>query len=273
MVTMKPVERDLTFLDHPDMLRLIFYPRKHQGTVRETNDTYSLSFPVDKDIDIVGRFYLTKEDYKHAPTILFFHGNGEIATDYDFIGPTYQQMGINFLVADYRGYGQSDGQPSFSNMFIDAHAIYQHFKEYLNKNNFLGPLSVMGRSLGSASAIELASQYQNQFACLIIESGFANTYKLLKRLGIPSSLLPSNREEEASIFSLIKAVKIPTLFIHGESDIIIPLEEGVALHKNVASENKEILIIPRAGHNDLLLYGPEDYMAAIKKIITETAIG
>ena len=49
---MEPIERDLTFLDHPDMLRLIFYPRKHQGTVRETKDTYSLSFPVDKDIDI-----------------------------------------------------------------------------------------------------------------------------------------------------------------------------------------------------------------------------
>jgi len=262
-----PEERNLTFLDDPDMLRLIFYPRRHQGAIRETKDTYSLSIPVNKDINIVGRFYRTN-DYKLAPTLLFFHGNGEIATDYDFIGPTYQHMGVNFFVADYRGYGQSDGHPSFSSMIEDAHTIYQGFRAYLSENNFLGSVSVMGRSLGSASAIEIAANYQSQLACLIIESGFAHTYNLLKRLGIPSSLLPPEREEEASPLTAIKTVKIPTLFIHGENDIIIPLKEGAALHKNIASENKEILIIPGAGHNDLLLYGPEEYMAAIKKIIT-----
>ncbi|MFX1283855.1 MAG: alpha/beta hydrolase [Promethearchaeota archaeon] len=266
---MKQKTRDLTFLDHPDVIRLIFYPRKHRGNARETKDTFSLSFAVDQDINIVGRFYRTNE-YKRSPTILFFHGNGEIATDYDFIGPTYQQMGINFFVVDYRGYGQSDGNPSFSSMIQDAHIIYQSFRKYLFEKDYVGPVSVMGRSLGSASAIEIASYYQEQIACLIIESGFANTYNLLKRLSVPSSLLPPDKEEEASALVIIRKVKIPALFIHGENDMIIPLEEGVALHKNIASENKEILIIPGAGHNDLLLYGPEDYMAAIKKIITAT---
>ena len=268
---MNRIERDLTFLDHPDIVHLIFYPRKHQGPVRKTKDTYLLSIPVDKDINVVGRFYRAV-DYKFAPTILFFHGNGEIATDYDFIGPTYQQMGINFFVADYRGYGQSDGQPSFSSMINDSHVIYQYFREYLINNGFSGPVSVMGRSLGSASAIELASHYQNHLVCLIIESGFAHTFNLLKRLGIPSSLLPSNREEEASTLPLIKTVKIPTLFIHGENDMIIPLEDGVALYNEVASKNKEILIIPGAGHNDLLFYGADDYMSAIKEIITESSL-
>ncbi len=267
---MNPEERNLTFLDHPDIVRLIFYSRRHQGATRETKDTYSLSIPVDKDINIVGRFYLTNE-FKFAPTILFFHGNGEIATDYDFIGPTYQQMGINIFVADYRGYGQSDGHPSFSSMVQDAHAIYQGFRTYLVENNFLSSVSVMGRSLGSASAIEIAAHYQNQLACLIIESGFAYTYNLLRRLGIRSSLLPPKKEEIASTLPLIRKIKIPALFIHGENDIIIPLEDGVALHKNVASENKNILIVPGAGHNDLLLVGPDDYMEAIKRIISETS--
>ncbi|UCE13491.1 MAG: alpha/beta hydrolase [Candidatus Heimdallarchaeota archaeon] len=266
---MNPTERDLTFLDLPELTRLIFYPRRHQGSIRETKDTYSLSFAVEKDIDIVGRFYCAR-DYRFAPTILFFHGNGEIATDYDFIGPTYQQMGINFFVADYRGYGKSDGSPSFSNMINDGHIIYQKFRQYLLNNEFTGPVSVMGRSLGSASAIELASCYQEQLGCLIIESGFAYTFNLLKRLGIPSSVLPVEREEEVSTLPLIKNVLIPLLVIHGESDMIIPLEDGAALYKHTGSERKELLIIPRAGHNDLLLRGSDDYMAAVHKIITET---
>ena len=262
-------ERDLSFLDHPELIRYIFYPRRHQGAVRESSDTYSLSISIEEGINIVGRFYRTNE-YKFAPTILYFHGNGEIATDYDFIGPTYQQMGINLFVVDYRGYGQSDGSPSFSSMIKDAHVIYQKFRTYLLENQFLGPLSVMGRSLGSASAIELAVHYQNQLACLIIESGFAHTYKLLRRLGI-SSTLPPEKEGIASNLPFIRKVKIPSLFIHGENDMIIPLGDGVALHKNVSSVNKNILIVPRAGHNDLLLLGPDDYMEAIRKIISETS--
>ena len=47
-----------------------------------------------------------------APSILFFHGNGEIVADYDDLGPLYNRMGINFLAADYRGYGRSTGRPT-----------------------------------------------------------------------------------------------------------------------------------------------------------------
>ena len=34
---------------------------------------------------------------KEAPNILFFHGNGEIVSDYDDLGPVYNRIGINFL--------------------------------------------------------------------------------------------------------------------------------------------------------------------------------
>ncbi|MHA2225961.1 MAG: alpha/beta hydrolase [Candidatus Hodarchaeales archaeon] len=267
---MNRIQRDLTFLDRPEIVMRTFFPRRHQGSSRENENVYSLSFEVDDDIHIVGRFHRT-DNYANAPTIMFFHGNGETAFDYDFIAPSYQQMGINIFISDYRGYGKSDGQPSFSSMIYDSHAIYRQFRKYLITNGFSGHVSVMGRSLGSASAIELASHYQEQLACLIIESGFAFPYDLFKRLGIPSLALPEDKEEIVSPLPLIKRVKIPTLIIHGENDIIIPLKNGVALHKNVASENKDILIIPRAGHNDLLVLGPEDYMAAIEKIIAETS--
>ena len=53
---------------------------------------------------------------EERPTILFFYGNGETAADYDNIAPIYNQVGLNFFVADYRGYGQSGGSPSFCSM-------------------------------------------------------------------------------------------------------------------------------------------------------------
>jgi alpha-beta hydrolase superfamily lysophospholipase len=266
---MQSSKRDLSFLDHETILQFVFHPRKHYGPPpRESDKTYSLKFEISENIEISGRFYLA-DNSKNSPTILFFHGNGEIASDYDFIGPTYQQLGINFYIVDYRGYGYSSGSPTFSNMISDSVLVFTAFRQYLQNNGFTSSLSIMGRSLGSACAIEIVSQYQDKISCLIIESGFAQTYDLLKRLGVPASLLPNDREEDVSALSLIDKIRIPTLIIHGENDIIIPLEDGTSLFNNLASEIKEILIIPRAGHNDLLLYGPEDYMEAISKMISQ----
>ena len=46
------------------------------------------------------------------PTILFFHGNAELSNEYDEIASYYNKYEINFIVADYRGYGLSSGSPN-----------------------------------------------------------------------------------------------------------------------------------------------------------------
>jgi pimeloyl-ACP methyl ester carboxylesterase len=228
---------------------------------------FSLFFEVDKGITLGGRFYRTHQ-YTTAPNLVFFHGNGEIATDYDNIAPMYQELGINLAVIDYRGYGESTGMPTFSSLIQDVHIIFPKFREFLTEKGYGGSISVMGRSLGSGPALELANHFQNELHCLIIESGFANTYSLLQRLGIPGISLLSDKKELISALPIIRSVKLPLLVIHGEKDFIIPLEEGITLYQNAASDQKEILIISSAGHNDLLYRGREDYMAAISTILS-----
>ncbi|MFX0210696.1 MAG: alpha/beta hydrolase [Candidatus Hodarchaeota archaeon] len=261
---MKSRIRDLTFLDQPEILGYVFYPRRQLVQVPESAHMFSLKFSVENHVDIGGRFYLFE---KKAPILLFFHGNGEIATDYDSIAPLYQQIGVNLCVADYRGYGVSTGSPSFTNMILDAHTIYHQFSTYLKENKFTGSVSVMGRSLGSASAVELATHYQNNLSCLIIESGFVHTYKLLMRLGVSPSILALEKQEDASLTPLLRKIRLPTLVIHGENDIIIPVTEGQAIYENISNLKKDLLLLPRAGHNDLLLRHLETYMKAVKNFI------
>ncbi|MHA1977576.1 MAG: alpha/beta hydrolase [Candidatus Hodarchaeales archaeon] len=257
-------KRDFAFLEIPFINQMIFYPRKEPIIPDDKENRCLVCFKVEGTLEICG--FLHKAS-KQAPTILFFHGNGEIAQDYHELAPEYQKRGMNLFVVDYRGYGQSGGEPSFSNMLNDSHKIYQQFKEYLSINGYTGPLSVMGRSLGSASAIELASSYQDDFANLIVESGFAYTYELLQRLGIPRKFLPEDKEEEISPLPLMNELRIPTLIIHGETDFIIPANNGYALYENCASDNKKLVVIPKAGHNDLLYLGFEQYMNAIEAFI------
>ena len=126
----------------------------------------------------------------------------------------------------------------------------------------------MGRSLGSACAIEIAIHYPDKAANLIIESGFAYTYELLNSLGVPQTLLPKEREEEVSVLPLMKEITVPTLIIHGENDFLIPVKNGYALHEHVASNKKELLIISGAGHNDLLIVGFQQYIEAVEAFLS-----
>ena len=94
---------------------------------------------------------------KSAPTILFFYGNGETSTDYNNIAPLYIQIGVNFFVSDYRGYGRSGGWPSFTAMLADSHKVLDYAAGVLADEGFTGKLYVMGRSMGRHSAFELAA--------------------------------------------------------------------------------------------------------------------
>ena len=178
MVDLPPI--DYSALDRPEIARLIFHPRSETGSFANTLAT-DMYIPVGEEISVGARFHLAG---KEAPNILFFHGNGEIVSDYDDLGPVYNRMGINFLPVDYRGYGRSGGEPTVSSMMRDCLTVYDFTRKWLSDNGFKGPFIVMGRSLGSASALELASRHVDNIDGLIIESGFAFTEPLLRLLGV-----------------------------------------------------------------------------------------
>ena len=126
----------------------------------------------------------------------------------------------------------------------------------------------MGRSLGSMSAIELAFHYQDEICGLIIESGAANNFRRLwNYLGISGK---GGVLSEESLFLnrvKIRQVRQPTLIIHGEYDEVISVEEGKELYQSSGTRDKEILIIPGAGHNDIMLVQQSLYFDTIEKFI------
>ena len=243
-------KRILDFLNDPIINHRVFYPQALASYGKDSPSRFTLFFEVDDNTKVSAIFHKSSED---VPTVLFFHGNGEIASDYDFFASNYTSK-LNLCIVEYRGYGLSEGTPSFSTMLTDAHKIFSDFKKYLTKNGFTGPLILMGRSLGSASAIELASSYQEDIVALIIESGFAETFKLLYKLGIPKSLLMGHNEMDISPLPLMEKILRPTLIIHGERDFIIPVNDAYLLHSACSSENKKLVIITPAGHNDIMNY-------------------
>jgi hypothetical protein len=252
--------KTVELMDRPEILERLFFPRREVPEESRPGNGMPHAVKVAESVSIGCRFYPSS---KSGPSLLYFHGNGEIAADYDYVAPLYQERGINLFVADYRGYGTSDGSPGCAALIADSHPLFKGFVSFLQDRDYGGDLFVMGRSLGSAPAIEVAFHYQQQLKGLIVESGFASQRNQLARLGV--SRLFKDRQDVIGFGNdlKIKAIRIPTLIIHGERDELIPVGEGRALFALSGAHEKKSLFIAGAGHNDLLEYGLDRYMEAV----------
>ena len=263
---------DYAILDRPEVLMFLFHPRPEptvspfQTAEPETRmaGQKDILIPVQAEIAVGARFHMAE---KSGGNLLFFHGNGEIVADYDELGAVYNQVGINLLAVDYRGYGRSGGKPTVTAMMRDCHSIFHFVRKWLQKNNYTGPILLMGRSLGSASVLELAAAYKNLIDGLIVESGFTYAGPLLTLLGIDFAALGFKEEKGFRNVDKIKNFDKPTLIIHAEFDHIIPYSDGQTLHDACPSGDKKLLKIPGANHNDIFMRGLQEYLAAVKNIV------
>ena len=252
---------DYSVIDFPPIIAMLFYPRRDFTPCPE--NAFDLEVPVEEDILIATRFYAKGLT---CPTILYFHGNGEVVYDYDYIAPVYNDLGLNLVVADYRGYGASTGSPSFGATSRDAGVILQTVLREMDARGYQDDLWVMGRSLGSLSALELAANQPERLKGLIIESGFANVVRVMKRLGhFPEEVNLPQFDREC--LEMVQSITIPALVLHGDRDQIVAHSEGEFIFENLGSPEKNLLTINNAGHNDIMYVGIKEYFSAIVSLI------
>jgi pimeloyl-ACP methyl ester carboxylesterase len=252
---------DYALLDRIGASAFMFHPRPDFEDPPEGASDGLIE--VEPGVAVAARFYVYDISY---PTILYFHGNGEIASDHDGFAYLYGEAGANLFVAEFRGYGRSGGWPSAQHLVADAHPIAKEFHALLDRVGFTGGRFIMGRSLGSHPALELAANAPERFDGLIIESGAAGLRRMMERFGLSSEAGPA-AELVAAHEAKIRSIQLPLLVIHGERDELVPLETAHELYALLAHVDREMLVIPRAGHNDLLWLGWQQYFEAIRTFI------
>jgi alpha-beta hydrolase superfamily lysophospholipase len=252
-------------LNRPEITAFLFHPRPEVSFSEAPDNAEPIRIPLSDGTELGGWFHPVE---RTSPTVLFFHGNGEIAADYHDLAPAYGQRDIQFFPVDYRGYGRSGGRPTVSATLSDAHETLDFLLKRRKENGESGPLVVMGRSLGSAPAIELAAERSRDVDGLIVESGFSRTGPLLEILGFPARSMGfdeardgvGNREK-------IGRYAGPLLVIHAEGDHLIPFRDGQELFDASPAGNKRLVPIPGADHNTLMVVGFSAYMDAIRHFI------
>jgi hypothetical protein len=253
--------------DHQLVQSMLFYPRSAEpGSARP--NVIDGTIPIEDGVRLGYRLY--KYD-PAAPVIVYFHGNGEIAPDYDDQAPEYHRIGASLIVIDYRGYGWSSGRPTTTSLLPDAEIAAAALPQILTAAG-LGdpPLFLMGRSLGSLPAIHLAHLQPDRWRGLIIESGIADILPLLARFGLPIATM-MNLEDPVGNRRKIAATPLPLLVIHGENDQIVPAADGQALYDESPAEYKRILRVRGAGHNDLLFVAFDSYFESVYTFLRDVS--
>ncbi len=256
--------KSYTKIDQPKYLSYLFHPNNRDFI--QAQDKNDVDVVVEDGILLGCRFFLIDND---SPTILYFHGNGETASDYDLIAEHYQKVGINLFVATYRGYGRSNGTPTVANMMKDAKIVFTYLKTKIAELKMAESLFVMGRSIGSAAAIELCATYADDIKGLIVESGFADTLPLLESIGM--SIKDDDLAEKDGFGNLdkIRNITLPTLILHGAADSLIPFKQAEMLQSYSGAKAKKFFLIPRADHNTIISVGGDHYFTTIRGFIND----
>ncbi|MFX0058674.1 MAG: alpha/beta hydrolase [Candidatus Hodarchaeota archaeon] len=254
-----------SIIDNPTVSNIIFYPRKTQIPEETDPNLKILQLKINEQISIGGFFFLNDFNF---PTILLFHGNGEIASDYQYFASMFFNCDVNLAVVDFRGYGFSSGKPYYTSLISDALPIYKEFEKWIENISSNYSIFVQGRSLGSVCAAEIGSHNLESLKGVIFESGFASAYNMMTRLfRIDSPNLTPLSLSEYSNDTRVRKFKKPVLIIHGSNDWIIPPSEGELLFQNLPKTiEKQLIIIEGAGHNDILSYN-EEYFTPLRKFI------
>ncbi len=257
---------DPSLLDHPLLLNTLFYPRAEEPHTSRVKNAVDGTIPVAEGVALGYRLFR----YEDAPAVmLYWHGNGETAADYDEFAAAFRRAGASLMVVDYRGYGWSSGRPKFSTLLGDAERVGEALLDILRGAGLGGkPVLLMGRSLGSAPAIHLASQFPEQFKGLIVESGFGEVLPLLARLGLPVQAMGGIADPIGNL-KKVAQIEMPLLVIHGEIDSLIPVANGQALYDASGAAHRRILRVRGAGHNDLLMVAAEQYFDAVAAFIRQ----
>jgi uncharacterized protein len=244
--------------------RHVYFPDLPSREVNATPADIGLDYEtvrlVTEDGETLAGWYIPAPDAR--ATLLYLHGNGgNIAHRLDPIS-VFHGLGLNILIIDYRGYGDSSGKPDEAGTYQDALAAWNH----LTRDRRLRPQQIVlfGESLGGSIAAWLAARHTP--AATILYASFTSVPDMAQALYpmFPARWLARYRyDTRASLGD----VTCPLLILHSPEDEIVPFSHGRALFDS-ANPPKQLVEL-RGGHNDALLLGRELFAREVDGLLQQ----
>jgi fermentation-respiration switch protein FrsA (DUF1100 family) len=179
-----------------------------------------------------------------APVIVYFHGNGGNIGQRGDRMRRFAAVGFGALLVEYRGYAGNPGAPTEAGLLTDARAALT----FLDAQRIAPDRRVLyGESLGSGIAVQIAAD--RQVAALILESPYTSVADVAQYHypWVPVRWLLHDKFDALTVIGRVTA---PSLFLHAESDHVIPVRFGRALYA-AAPGPKETWSTSQGDHEDV----------------------
>lgn len=197
-------------------------------------------------------------------------------------GRKFHSAGFNTLYPALRGHDSSEHK-SISMGWHDRLDIIDWCR-FVVKQNPAAQIVLFGVSMGASTAMMASGEdLPAQVSCIVADCGFSSVWEIfavqLKRHAklpaipflYPVYTIARMRGrldlKEASCIRQVRKSRIPTLFIHGDADELIPHEMMDELFDAAGCE-KEKLLIRHAGHLESANTAPDLYWSTIKSFIS-----
>lgn len=192
-----------------------------------------------------------------SPAVLFLHGNAQDVYQWAPVHEELAELECRMLLIDYRGYGKSEGEPHEHGLYSDGRAALDWLRSQgVDERDIV----VFGKSLGGGVACGVCPGLP--LRGLVLESTFTSLKSVARNL-FPFTPGEKPAPHVYNSKERLRDIHCPVLVIHGDSDTLIPVSEGLALFE-AAGEPKELYIVEGAGHNDVSLVAGDEYVRRIK---------
>ena len=237
-------------LDHPLLSERYFFPRRSRPRSR-----------LDVDVDGAVLACALHRSDPDGHTVVHFHGNGEVVSDWqDGLEAFLGSLGWDLLLAEYRGYGASTGEPRLGRMLADVGPV-------LEAAGPPGKVVVFGRSVGSLFALEAVARFPD-VAGLVLESAIADPLERLllrvdpRELGVDAGAFAAAVRSRLDSRAKISAYRGPVLVLHARHDGLVDASHGERLAAWAGGAVTR-RIFDRGDHNSILAENEEAYLGAL----------
>ena len=174
---------------------------------------------------------------------IFFHGNAGNLQGWGGYARHFMDLGYDFYLFDYRGYGKSGGEiSSQEQLYADADAMMR----LVLREHDASEVAVAGYSVGSGLSARAAQKYGAKRLVLIVPYFSLEDLARDKMPFVPKFLI----KYKIPTFEFVGGFGGPVTIFHGEHDELIGVDNSRRLFKFLKPGDQIYEL--NAGHNDIL---------------------
>ena len=224
--------------------------------------------------------YFLPKNESHKWAILV-HGYGRDQTYAFDYAEEYLKHGYNVLTPDLRASGTSEGIYLTMGTFESQDIVI--WCEKIVEHDTQAKIILHGVSMGAATVLMASALNPQNVVAVVEDCGYTSAYEMFsaqmqKIFGLPefpimnfvdvvSKIKTGSSVSDAAPINSVQNSKVPTLFIHGNADKLVPFEMLNQLYNASNAPVKEKFVVEGAGHADSKIIDPPKYFERVFNFI------